>query len=124
MSEQPIAPIRQSSFSDAVTIGALNTKLAEAQADVANWKINVQGDIVKTEHGFAVKLNISKGNGQGFITTIDTADVLYYAQDPATLVDQIVEEVYEHLFKQQLRATLGPYVTNGVKNAAMRQSKS
>jgi acid phosphatase family membrane protein YuiD len=120
MSEQPIAPIRQSSFSDAVTINALNAKLAEAQADIANWKISVQGDIVKGHSGFQVKLNISKGNGQGFITTIETPDVLYYADDPATLIDQIVEEVYDNLFKQQLRAVLGPYVTNGIKNAKLR----
>ncbi len=75
MSEQPIAPIRQSSFSDAVTIGALNTKLAEANLALDKWKINILADVVPAPNGFAVKLNIFKGNEQGFIETINAADV-------------------------------------------------
>lgn len=124
MSEQPIAPIRQSSFSDAVTIGALNTKLAEAQADLSRWKINIQGDITKGPNGFQVKLNISKPNGQGFIYTIDTPDVQYFAEDVEYVVNEIADTVYQQLFKQLIRSELRPFVTNGIKNAALRQSKS
>jgi len=123
MTEQPIAPIRQSSFSDAVTIGALNTKLAEANALLSKWKISVLGDVMSTALGFTVKLNIFKDNGQGIIRTIEAADVAYYAQDPASLVDRIVDEVFEHLLRQQLRNEIAPYVNNGIKNALLHQSR-
>jgi hypothetical protein len=124
MTEQPIAPIRQSSFSDAVTIGALNTKLAEANADLNKWKINILADVVSTPNGFGVKLNVFNGNEQGFIKTIDTADVLYFADDPSVLINQIVEDVHEHLLKNQIKNTIGALVTRALRNAKTRQDKS
>jgi len=120
MSEQPIAPIRQSSFSDAVTIGALNAKLAEANAELAKWKIKVLADVVSTQSGFGVKLNVYKENGQGIIKTIETPDVLYYQDDQAGLIDIIVNDVFEHLFKQLIRNELTPFISRGVRNAAQR----
>ena len=124
MSEQPIAPIRQSSFSDAVTIGALNTKLAEANALLAKWKISILGDVVADKDGFAVKLNIFNGNEQGFIYTITPGEVAYYESDPANLVDQLVELAHIHLLKQLIRNELVPFVSNGIRNAALRNAQS
>jgi hypothetical protein len=122
MSEQPIAPIRQSNFSDAVTIGALNTKLTEANAELAKWKISILADVVSTDEGFGVKLNVFNGNEQGFIKNIGTVDVLYYANDPAVIIDQIVADVHEHLLKTQIRNTVGPLVTKALRNAGQRQN--
>jgi len=119
-----IAPIRQSSFSDAVTIGALNTKLLEAQADLNKWKIQILADVVSTPQGFGVKLNLFNGNEQGFIKTIDTADVIYFADDPAPLIEQIVDDVHEHLLKNLIKNTVTPLVTRALRNAKTRQDKS
>jgi len=124
MSEQPIAPIRQSSFSDAVTIGALNTKLAEANAALAKWKISILGDVVAAEGGFAVKLNIFNGNDRGFIYVITPEDVEYYSADQSGLIDTLVELVHTHLFKELIKNELTPFVANGIRNAALRKSQN
>lgn len=118
-------PIRAADFTDSIrTIGALNTKLNEANADLAKWKVNIEADVVSTSDGFALKIKASRSDGSGFIKTFSPETISYYAQDTETLVDELVDDILLQLFKQQIKNTVSAIVDRGLRNARIMEQKS
>lgn len=106
------------------TIQALNSQLNEANAALGSWKISIDGKVESTNAGFVLKLNVSKPNGSGFIKTISTEEIAYYVEDPDALIQQISEEIFEHLLKKQIHNEITTFVTRGLRNAHMMQERS
>jgi hypothetical protein len=106
------------------TITALNTKLNEATADLAKWKIMVSGEVVSVNDGFSLVLSITKPNGQGFIKTINPTDVAYFIDDPESLVREIVDEIFTELLKVLIRNEISPVITRGLRNAQMMAERA
>jgi hypothetical protein len=100
-------------------VETLQKRLKAAEALVGKW--NVTYDVAINGINKTISVNAHKSNGSGFIWTISKEDADYYADDPSTLIQMIVQEVYERLIKQELTNDLTPLLIRAVRNAAKLQ---
>ena len=116
--------IRSSDLTDAMRkMSAADKKINALTQDIAGWKLEVLSEVQKNDQGFWVKLTFRKPDGHGFIELIDPQEVAYYVADPEALVQQMVERIFENLYKQQIRDTIAESVTKGLRNANLMASK-
>jgi hypothetical protein len=100
------------------TIKAQGTKLNDAVAELAKWKVDLTVEVVPSGGGFGMKLVARKPNGQGFTKTMTPEEVLYFQNDPGTLVEQVIDDIVTYLLREQVRGEISRIITLGVRNAA------
>lgn len=89
-------------------------KVQEAMADLGKWKIDFKFEIMPTNFDFRVTMN--KGNGAGFIRTFTVQEVLYYKDDPNSLILQIVEMAFVKLLRDVIVNEIAPSINKSVAN--------
>lgn len=102
------------------TIKMLGNKLAESMAELAKWSVGLQAVIDPDTLDLVVTMK--KPNGTGFIKTVPKAEVLYYSNDPATLIEILTDLIYENLLKPQIKAEISTVIANSVRNVSKMSS--
>ena len=107
--------LRFSDSTDAeLTIQVLSDRVATLSSDLAKWKVEVAVEVVISS--LQLKITAKKPNGQGFIKTFNREDVAYYSNDPDSLIQELVDVIFENLLKQQIKDEITRPVTQAIKN--------
>lgn len=87
------------------------------KTDIAAWKLETEVEVDTMKDGrFGLRISCKKINGQGFLLTIGADEVAYHQNDPENLVGQIVNRIFDSLYKDQIRNTIAPAIVKGMKN--------
>lgn len=114
--------IRASDLTEAMTtLKAMSNKLIAAVEDVNQWKVEITYEVVPSTLDF--KINVKKGNGNGFIKTIKFEDIQYYSNDPDSLTELLINDIINNLYKPQLRQMIQAPMTRSVKNICLMSGK-
>jgi len=96
------------------TINSLKKLLADARLGQSRWQVTFEVSVVQPVRD--IKIVAKKLDGSGVIKTVSYQDVLYYKDDPSTLLQIIIEQMYVALIKQELINELGPKLTQAIRN--------
>jgi hypothetical protein len=96
-------------------------KLQAALAELSVWKMEVTCEV---DGESTLRITIRKHNGTGFIKTLTKDQVIYFSENVTALVNQMAEEIYEMLLKQQIVKFLDEPITKAVQNVVLIASKS
>jgi hypothetical protein len=118
--------LRESDMVEAVSMNRMLTeKVKELSEITANWEIRVTAEALSdVNKGFGLKITAFKTNGSGFSKTYSEEDIQYFVEDPETLVSELVDEIFTHLLKDQIRNGVTPLLTRGLRNANMMIERS
>lgn len=102
-------------------IKMLSDRLAEARALLAQCQVEFE---VETSADFEIVITAMKPHGGGGVRkTLSKETCLYYAGDPGTLVDSVVDEIIEALLVPQLREALRPKLSRALQSLSNLQGK-
>ena len=105
------------------TIKVLNERLNEMAKYLSMFKVDFSAEIVQAT--FDIKITAVKPfGGGGVIKTIPKQIALYYKDDIPSLVDTIIDEIFNVLIKPVLKNELTPIATRAIKNLSIMENKS
>lgn len=93
-------------------------------ADLAQWKMDIDVDVVPDKDKLGLKITVTKQNGTGFFIIVNAAEVEYYSDDIDTLVTKLTERAFDLLFRDQIRNVITTPVTKAVENIKFIRSKT
>lgn len=96
--------------------------LTDAKTELAKWQISMDVSIQQPQT--QIQIAVRKPNGQGFNKVISKEQALYYAEDPNTLTDEIVAEIFEQMFKEQIKNELVGPIAKAVANVKYIAARS
>lgn len=113
---------RSGSLTDALNkIRIADDKITELKTELSKWKIDADVDVFVSEK-MLVRVRIYKDNGDGFSFDLDGAIAAQYADDPDTLIQAVSEKIYDILYKNQIKETIGAKLNFALRNVKLRQN--
>lgn len=97
----------------------LEQRLNEALRSLSQFKVDLSVEIESST--FDLKITALKPyGGGGFIKTVPHKIALYYADDVSTLVEEVLEEVFEVLLKPVLKQNFMPVLSRALTNVSIK----
>lgn len=111
-----------------------DAKIKELKAILDVWAFTAQGEVIVKEVPVAgadgPKLSepvfivtFKKGNGTGYVREIGREQLVYYAESPQALVEELAEEIFTRFYKDEIKNRVTRLVAQGLKNAAAIEGK-
>lgn len=115
---------RPSDLTGAMTVIKAQTDLLTAAIkDNSHWKIEFAVEM--NPQTLDIRVTAMKPHGGGGVAkTLLKEDVLYYQNDPSSLIESVAEEIYVALLKDQIKNELGPQLTRAINVVAHIENKT
>lgn len=113
---------RSGSLTDALNkIRIADDKITELKTELSKWQIDADVDVFLSDK-MIVRVRIYKENGDGFSFDLDGTVAVQYADDPDTLIQAVSEKIYDILYKNQIKETIGAKLNMALRNVKLRQN--
>jgi len=114
---------RSSDETEAIrAVKILKEKLVEANTLLSKWMIELDANIDARELSISITIKKPFGGG-GIIKTISRQDAEYFASDISSLVNEIVDQIFELLYRQQIYDDLHDKLFLAIRNVNKMSNK-
>ena len=104
------------------TLRILTQQLKQAQEVLSRWKVDFTVEVDGATLDIRVTALKPYGGG-GVIKTIQKSTVLYYSDDRASLIQSVVQEIFEALLRDELVEALNVPLTSAVQTVLQVNNK-
>lgn len=100
--------------------------LKATRLELSKWKLHVASEVddVSGDGKLGLKITCTKPNGQGFFILVSNEEIDFYINDQDALVRNIMEKIYDVLYKDNIRNLVSPLVANGIRNIKAIEGKA
>jgi len=96
----------------------LDARLIELTTELAKWKLYVATSLVQgAQDGQTLLISVAKNNKTGFVYNVVPQELDKFADDPDTLIANLVEMAWERLYKEQIKNEIAPTIARALENA-------
>lgn len=97
------------------TIKVLSSELIKFREIAAKWQINFNVELVNSVGGYAVQIQAKTGD-RGVVKTITAHDVVYFADDSATIANDLAINLLVQILGDVVKEELVPQLTKAFAN--------
>lgn len=104
-------------------IRLLEEKVKQQKSIIDKWCIESDGDVSFVNNTLTLSVSFRNGVGSGVLHTFTLDQCRYIANDPDTLISEITFDIFNRLYKDEIKKIVAPPIVKGLQNISIMEGK-